>query len=113
MSNFDRIMSATIPAGFDVKRNSIDQLIEAFHKPSIFGLNVELQDDSIMGSSFVCSYMPTLSSLSFKTKSHMVGLDKTRKPLVLEYHEEKQIYLRKPLSEALKEALRPVLSGTS
>lgn len=24
MSNFDRIMSATIPAGFDVKRNSID-----------------------------------------------------------------------------------------
>ena len=57
--------------------------------------------------------MPTLSSLYFKTKSHMVGLDNSRKPLVLEYHEENQPFKRKPLSEALRDALRPVLASNS
>lgn len=39
----------------------------------------------------------------------MVGIDKTKKPLVLEFHEDKQIYLRKPLCEAMRDALRPIL----
>lgn len=89
MSNFDRMMGGSIPVDFDIRKSSIEQLIKVFHKPSILGLNIELQDDSNMGESFVCSYMPTLSSLYFKTKNCMVGIDKTRKPLVLEYHEDK------------------------
>lgn len=42
MSNFDRVMSGTIPADFDIKKNAIEELIKVFHKPSIFGINVEL-----------------------------------------------------------------------
>ena len=52
--------------------------------------------------------MPTLSSLYFKTKKS-VGVDKSRKHLVVERHEDQLPYLRIPLSMAFKDALRSVI----
>ena len=101
-------MEATIPTGVDINMHSIDYLAKVMHKSSIFGLNIELQDDQNMDVTHVCSFMPTLSSLHFKTKMHMLGVDKSKKPIVIEMQEDKKPFLREPLSYAFRDALRPV-----
>jgi hypothetical protein len=40
MSNLDRFMESTIPAGIDVNKHGVAQIAKALHKPSIFGLNL-------------------------------------------------------------------------
>jgi len=63
MSNLDRFMEAVIPLDVDIKRDSIDKVINKFHQPSVHGLKIELFDDKNLNKEHVFTFMPTLSSL--------------------------------------------------
>ena len=66
MCNLDRFIVATIPVGIKIAEHGLKELIKAYHKASINGLNIELLDLEVQ---HVCTFVPTLSSLFFMTKS--------------------------------------------
>jgi hypothetical protein len=99
MCNLDRFIEATIPVGVNIAEHGLKDLFKAYHKASINGLKIELLDLEVQ---HVCTFVPTLSSLFFMTKSV------NNKSKVYEVHEDQPPFKRKPMSIALKEALRPV-----
>jgi len=93
-------MEQIILRDIDVKKNSLNTLINAFHKPSINGLKVELFDDKNMNKEHVLTFMPSLSSLylmaQVPTKNANNSIEKKTK--IIEYHEEQPPFKRRPLS---------------
>lgn len=95
MCNLDRFIEATIPTGFNICENTVKNLIDAYHSVSIHGLKVALQDLEVQ---YVCTFVPTLSSVYFMTKSQ-------KGSKCIESHEEQPPFKRKPMSLALKDAI--------
>lgn len=93
-------MEQIILRDIDAKRDSLNTLIKAFHKPSICGLKVELYDDKNMNKEHVLTFMPSLSSLylmaQVPTKNANNSAEKKTK--IIEYHEEQPPFKRRPLS---------------
>jgi len=84
----------------DVKKDSFDSLINAFHKPSINGLKVELFDDKNMNKEHVLTFMPSLSSLYLMAQVPSKNANNSieKKTKIIEYHEEQPPFKRRPLS---------------
>jgi hypothetical protein len=95
MSNLDRFMEAIIPKSVNIKIHSIQDVIRQFHSPSVHGLKVELFDDRNYNVEYVCTFLPTLSSLYLMTKSQqqtnhqqtVPEKDKLKQSRLIEYHE--------------------------
>ena len=100
MCNLDRFIEATIPVGVKIAEHGLADLFDAYHKASINGLKIELLDLEVQ---HVCTFVPTLSSIYFMSKSEVKNISK-----LIECHEEQPPFKRKPMSIALKDALRPV-----
>jgi hypothetical protein len=66
MCNLDRFIEATIPVGIKTAEHGLKDLFKAYHKASINGLKIELLDLEVQ---HVCTFVPTLSSVFFMTKS--------------------------------------------
>ena len=79
MSNLDRFMEASIPQ-IKVKHDSLSDLVDFYHKISINGLKVELQDDKDQYSKHMGIFLPTLSSMYFSMK------DEKRQDII-EFHQ--------------------------
>ena len=99
MCNLDRFIEATIPKGIKISEHGFKELFAAYNKVSINGLKIELLDLDVQ---HVCTFVPTLSSIFFMTKSADI------KSGMIEIHEEQPPFKRKPMSIALKEALRAI-----
>ena len=104
MCNLDRFIEATMPANFSSSQNSLAELIEAYHKVSIKGIQIEFLDDRSEKLQHVFTFMPTLSSLYLMTKGNEATTSTDRRALeklkskVIEFHEDQPHYKRKPLS---------------
>lgn len=103
-------MEATIPAGIDVERDGPQALMQAYQKVSMHGLKLELPDDQNLDLHHVYTFMPTLSSLYLLTKLKNNANKKSNiiKSNIIEFHEDKPPFKRKPLSLAFQEALEPM-----
>jgi hypothetical protein len=55
----------------------------------------------------VCTFVPTLSSVYLMTKSQ------NNRSKIIEFHEDQPPFKRKPMSIALKDAMRPLESEES
>jgi hypothetical protein len=98
-------MEATIPAGIDVEQDGPQALMLAYQKVSMHGLKLELPDDQNLDLHHVYTFMPTLSSLYLLTK---LKNNANKKSTIIEFHEDKPPFKRKPLSLAFQEALEPI-----
>lgn len=85
--------------GLKIQRDGVNELIQGYHIVSITGLKVEMLDLEVQ---HVCTFVPTLSSLYFMTRSQ------NNRSKIIEFHEDQPPFKRKPLSLALKDALRPL-----
>lgn len=111
MCNLDRFIEATMPANFSSETSTLSNLIRAYHKVSVNGLQIEFLDDRSEQLSHIFTFTPTLSSLYLLTKSgseshgeisNFKQNDK-RKQKMIEFHEDLPHYKRKLLSYSLLE----------
>ena len=69
MCNLDRFIEATMPKNFNAANNSFADLVEAYHKISVNGIQIDFQDDRSEQLLHVFTFTPTLSSLYLLNKS--------------------------------------------